>query len=151
MVTLATRGTPLSALAACLLLGAPVCLSSGCSGPSPLANETKAFFGRLRGGDARSAYDSLASGRREQLSFEQFQAETQRPIFRGHAEISVAATQSHDDTWGCTRGDLVMGGKDWTYDLYMVKESGQWRAHTWAVDEPAPMDRLNKLKQCKQW
>ena len=128
-----------------------VVLCLACSKASPMRDETRSFFGRVRGGQAREAYDGLAATRRAQLSFERFQAELDRPVFRGHDRVVIAATQSHDDRWGCTRGDLEMGGRDWTFEMYLVREGDAWRVHTWVVDEPAIMDRLNKLEQCRQW
>lgn len=146
---------PSSVMAVLFLVGVavalPVFLWSTCSSTSPLREETRAFFGRIHDGKMREAYDHLAAARRKQLSFETFSSQFERPVFQRYESATVAGTQSHDDEWGCTRGDLELGGRDWTFELYLVKEGQAWHVHTWVVDEPATMARLNKLSQCRQW
>ena len=136
---------------AAVAIAIPSLLWSTCTGTSPLREATQAFFERIRGGQEREAYDGLAAARHEQLSFESFTAELERPVFRGHEAVEVEGTQSHDDSWGCTRGELEMGGRDWSFEIYLVKEGQQWRVHTWIVDEPASFTRLHKLDRCQQW
>src|SRR5210317_367752 len=100
---------------AAVAIAIPSLLWSTCTRTSPLREETHAFFRWIRGGQVRQAYDGLAAARRKQLSFDSFTAELERPVFRGHETVEVDGTQSHDDSWGCTRGELEMGGRDWSF------------------------------------
>lgn len=129
----------------------PLWLWRTCSATSPLREETRAFFGLLKQGQADQAYASLATSRREGLARQQFDPLIRARVMTEHDEVDIAGTQSHDDRWGCTRGSLTMGGEQWSFEVYLVKEGGRWRVHTWTLHEPATVVPMNLLDQCQQW
>jgi hypothetical protein len=136
---------------ALVVLAIPLFVWRSCSTTSPLRDATNAFFGQLKRGQAAEAYASLASSRRTGLTRAEFDDLLRIPALRGHDQVDIDGTQRHDDRWGCTRGSLAVGGEDWPFEIYLVRDGDQWRVHTWTLHEPAAIVPMNLLDQCDQW